>query len=91
MGGGSYTNTIDYVTVASTGNAVDFGDVTEGISQAGACSNNTRALVNASKSSPGSTVYYVTIASTSNTSTFGNLTNSINRTSATSQGHGGLQ
>ena len=28
MGGASATNTIEYVTIASTGNAQDFGDLT---------------------------------------------------------------
>jgi len=34
-----YTNVIDYVTISSTGDAADFGDLTQARSQFGACSN----------------------------------------------------
>ena len=40
FGGGTDTdNTIDYVTILTTGNAVDFGDLTQGRRNAAACSN----------------------------------------------------
>ena len=40
------SNTIEYVTIATTGNAADFGDITDTgtRSSGGACSNATRAL-----------------------------------------------
>jgi hypothetical protein len=37
--GSGYINVIDYVTIASTGNATDFGDLTYATGQLGACSN----------------------------------------------------
>jgi hypothetical protein len=42
FGGGWTTqsvNTIDYVTIASTGNATDFGDLTAAVYGLAACSN----------------------------------------------------
>ena len=40
----SYVNTIDYVTIMSTGNAIDFGDLTITVQQGGACSNGHGGL-----------------------------------------------
>ena len=37
-------NVVDYVTIASTGNATDFGNLSVSTSYNGACSNATRAL-----------------------------------------------
>ena len=38
------TNTIDYITIATTGNATDFGDLTEQKSELGACSDSHGGL-----------------------------------------------
>jgi hypothetical protein len=70
------TNVLDYVTIASTGNAIDFGDdfaVSSGTS--GAASNNTRGLF-AGGYAPArgtNTIRYITIASAGNTEDFGDL------------------
>ena len=40
----SGSNTIDYVTIASTGNATDFGDRTESAYQLTGCSNGHGGL-----------------------------------------------
>jgi len=68
--GGGNTNVIDYITFASQGNAVDFGNVTDNsASGVAGVSNNTRGIVNRNDD-----MFYVTIASTGNTALFGTLT-----------------
>jgi len=62
---------LDYITIASTGNAVDFGDVTIGDGSAG-CSSSTRALWGKD------TIVYVTISTLGNGADFGDST--LNRT-----------
>ena len=69
------SNVIDYVTIASTGNAVDFGDRLNTTDTCAACASATRAL-NAGGydgSATINTIEYVTIASTGNASKFGEL------------------
>jgi len=74
---GPYSNVIDYVTIASTGNATDFGDVSaiDGRGTFG-LSSDTRGIFAGGErlSGTGDEIEYVTIASTGNTSTFGDLT-----------------
>ena len=70
--GPGYSNIIDYVTISSTGNAVDFGD-TITTSYASGCSNSTRGII--SWSSDGSnSIEFITIASTGNAQDFGDQT-----------------
>ena len=40
----SLTDTIEYVTIASLGNAIDFGDLTNARSRVGGCSNSIRGV-----------------------------------------------
>ena len=67
------SNTIDYVTIASTGNAVDFGDLTVGRNNCAGCSSSTRGVV-IGGSGATNTIDYVTIASTGNATDFGDTT-----------------
>jgi len=69
-------NTIDYVNIASAGNAADFGDLTQFATGAGGASNSTRAIiVGGHRSAENSNIMdYVTIASTGNATDFGDLT-----------------
>ena len=69
---GSNTNVIDYINMASVGNATDFGDLSTNIARGAATSSSTRA-VNGGGAGVTSTIEYVTIASTGNSSSFGNL------------------
>ena len=65
---------MDYVTIATTGNAIDFGDMTVGRWGAGSCANGTRGIWAGGNS--GSTVNvidYVTIQTTGNAVDFGDL------------------
>ena len=67
------SDVIDYVTIASTGNAVDFGDRLNTTDTCAACASATRAL-NAGGydgSATINTIEYVTIASTGNAVDFG--------------------
>jgi hypothetical protein len=78
-GSTSTTNTIDYVTIASTGNASDFGDLTQARRGVGACSSPTRGVWGGGYVSNSPTTYsnvidYITIASTGNAISFGILT-----------------
>ena len=75
-GGSNKENTIDYVTIATTGDATDFGDSTKATGWTGSVSNDTRG-VNAGGYPSGSNtnaIDYITIATTGNASDFGDLT-----------------
>ncbi len=78
MGGYNGTaalNTIDYVTITTTGNATDFGDLSAINYDNSSASNSTRGFSLGGNSPAGTnTIEYVTIASTGNASNFGDLT-----------------
>jgi hypothetical protein len=69
------SNVVDYFTIASIGNASDFGDLSTATSAAGATASSTRAIV-AGGTAPGDTnvIEYFTIGSTGNATDFGDLT-----------------
>ena len=77
-GGAHSLNTIDYITIATTGNALDFGDLTdtfrihEGLSDGsrGCFGGGTRA-----EDTNSDVIDYITISTTGNALDFGNLTN----------------
>jgi len=78
-GGGASTpesNIMDYVTIGSTGNATDFGDLNVGMNNNTAVSSNTRGVIAAGLNSGNynNTIDYITIASTGNASDFGDMT-----------------
>ncbi len=71
-------NNIDYVEFATTGNATDFGDMTDEHTYHGSCSSSTRGIIYGGDTSYGPTVLtniieYVTIASTGNGNDFGDV------------------
>ena len=73
------TDRIDYVTIASTGDAIDFGNLVEARYGIGGCSNQTRGLFGGGyRPSPNNDmvnfVDYTTIASTGDAQDFGDLT-----------------
>jgi len=90
----TYTNAINYITIATTGSAADFGDlVIDNNGKKGglaAFSNSTRGVVGggAAYFSPAYTVYntieYITITSTGNAQDFGDLIQARNYLSGTS-------
>ena len=96
--GSSYTlyNVIDFITIASNGNATDFGDTTNAGSglhfTTGTASNSIRGLVGGTNASPTvlNSIDYVTIATTGNAADFGDLTASEYQKAGASDSHGGL-
>ena len=81
--GGSYTytsyaktNIIDFITIPSAGNAIDFGDLTETRGTGGAGASRTRGMwcggdINPDGNKTSDTVDFVTITSTGNATDFG--------------------
>ena len=69
---GSNSNVIDYINMASAGNASDFGDLSTTIARSAGTASSTRA-VNGGGAGVTSTIEYVTISSTGNAASFGNL------------------
>lgn len=83
-------NVIEYITIASTGNASDFGDMLSATYFGGALAGSTRA-VHGGGNNNSNTMQYITIASTGNATDFGDLTHTNARTvAACSNAHGGL-
>ena len=91
--------TIDYITVASTGNAQDFGDLrsqtADGARECGSSSGETYgAYFGGYKGSSGGTtdeIEYITIASTGNTQNWGDLTTNAYQTGGASNSDRGLR
>jgi len=73
-----YYNRINYVTIATTGNASTFGNLTQTRTAATGVSSSTRGIFAGGGLSDGTTmtnvIDYVTIASTGNATDFGDLT-----------------
>ena len=81
-GGGTYQNVIDYITIPSTGDAIDFGDLLGTFLIHGSAASTTRILTGGGygllSGGPSNvyhvTVQYNTIASSGNSVDFGDLT-----------------
>ncbi len=89
------TDRIDFVTIASTGNATDFGNLVEARFGLGSCSNQTRGLFGGGyRPSPNTDmvnfVDYITIAQSGNAVDFGDLTVARQYLSAASSSTRGL-
>ena len=73
------SNVIDFVTIASTGNAADFGDMQDTSYHYATASNQTRGLFaggyRPNNSAVVNTIDLITIATTGNASNFGDLVN----------------
>ena len=73
-------NTIDYINIASTGDAQDFGDLSSISSFGRKASSSTRGIIAGGYAIPGGSdanIYYITISSTGTVTDFGgDLTNS---------------
>ena len=81
----SNVNTIDYITIAHTGDAVDFGDLQATSSQIAALSSPTRGIFTAFGPSVQNTMEFITISTLGNAQDFGDLKVS---TFATGNGYG---
>ena len=76
FGGGSATNVMDYITIATTGNATDFGDLSAVNNNNASVSSDTRGVFCGGEiiSSLSNVMEYITISTTGNTTDFGDLT-----------------
>lgn len=90
-GGSTYNTSMDYVTIATTGNATNFGSLKGVSTNAGtrygsafgaACSNSTRGVITRAKASSDANevkdITYITIASTGSDTDFGDLSSNAN-------------
>ena len=87
-------NVIDFITMATFGNATDFGDLTVARGSLGGASSPTRGVFYGGVAHPSSTeldvIDYIEIATTGNALDFGNADPARRNTGALSNGHGGL-
>ena len=99
FGGGqvpTYFSMIDYVTIASEGNSLQFGELSTIRDGVGATSDRTRGLFAGGREtvSPGNNginvIEYITMASLGNPVDFGDLTVPRHRPAGLSDSHGGL-
>ena len=91
---GTRLNTIQFVTIATTGNATDFGDNTFLLRSMGACTNSLRAVYGGGNdpSATLNTLSFVTIATTGNGQDFGDLIDGRSvHACGSSDSHGGLE
>ena len=91
------SNVIAYVTIASTGDASDFGDLSQARGRAAAGSNSIRGVF-AGGTHTGAPAYpdsdvidFVTISTTGDAADFGDLTAAKSSPTGASDSHGGLQ
>jgi len=72
---GNWQNIIDYVTVATTGNATDFGDTTQDVGYGAACNDNMRLVYGGGQNTGGNTnvMEYVAFQTLGNATDFGDL------------------
>ena len=94
QGGGtpSHGDVIDYITIPTAGNAVDFGDTTDTQYEGGATSSRTRGVIALGYANPATVdvIEYVTMSSTGNAQDFGNLVAAKRSTAAFSNGTRGV-
>ena len=85
-GGNGRRNTITYVTITSTGNSIDFGDLVTAVEEPFGLSNTTRGIFGGDSPTALNLMEYVTIASTGNGVDFGDMTITRNSASGCSNG-----
>ena len=90
--GGSLINDIDYITIASEGNEVYFGDLIIKRQRSAASSTAIRGVWCGGGGSPTNlnTIEYITIATTGNAADFGDTSQATNAWDGSSDSHGGL-
>ena len=89
-------NTIDYITVATTGNAADFGDLGGTWYRSGGMSDATRGIISGGYAygvgyaTQDNNMEYITIGTLGNATDFGDLQTGVMWPSATSNGTIGI-
>ena len=89
----SVVDTIEYVTIASEGNASDFGNMLVQRYILAGCASPTRGVISGGQTGAGqqrNTIDYITIASTGNTTDFGDLAVARNGLSSCSSSTRGI-
>ena len=90
-GSGDMHNVIEYVTIATLGNAQDFGDLTGANENIRGTSNKVRGVfAGGYQPSFTNTMQYITISTTGNAKDFGDLISAISQQGMCSDSHGGL-
>ena len=92
VGANVLSNTMEFVTIATTGNGTDFGDLTVA-RRGGMGTSNSRRSIFAGGYTPGAfrdEIDQVTIQTTGNATNFGDLIKKIQESSGSSDSHGGL-
>jgi len=94
---GPFSDTIEYITMASTGNAIDFGNLTQARHSPAGAGTLVRGVfcggytwTTAPNTSSVNTMDYITIASTGNAQDFGDCSDADSFMSGISDSHGGL-
>ena len=91
----SSVSTIDYITMASKGDALDFGDSPTTMREiSSSTSSHTRGVFNTGSEGGGTTnnaIEYVTIATLGNSQDFGDLPAARGVSASCSDSHGGLE
>ena len=77
------TDDINYISIPSTGNGIDFGNLSPSMSQTDGCSSSTRGIFGTDYDTP-TNIAYVTIATLGNSIVFGNLAERTRNVSACS-------
>ena len=85
-------STIDFVTIASLGDATDFGNLTFTGAYGASASSQTRGVTALGRNSPANLnmIDYITIATTGDAQDFGDLTITRYALGGLSDSHGGL-
>ena len=95
MGGNkspALSDVIDFVTIASTGNAQDFGDLSAAAQTSAGTTNNTRGTYSLGNTgSLVNVIEFITMASAGDGTDFGDLTAAKGGISVSGSGHGGVQ
>jgi len=88
----SNSNIMEYVTIASTSNATDFGDLSVTRKLIDGVGNGTRGIFGGGQATGQSNIIdYITIASTGDASDFGDLTTARQNVGTAGDGHSGIQ
>jgi hypothetical protein len=89
LSGGSTVNTIDYVTIDTTGNSTTFGELVTALNAFSGCSSPTRGVFSGGVGNL-SAIQYITIATTGNSTSFGSMTTGTIRSAAFSSATRGV-
>ena len=76
------SNRIDFITIASTGNANDFGDLYFGTRESGGCASPTRGIVKGGSPTHSNVIQFITISTQGDSADFGDTTSNSQRGSA---------